>query len=148
VAKREQRVGFVGVGSMGKRMATNVLKAGFPLAVYDIAPEPVQELAAMGAEACSSGAEVGQRSEVVVLMTSTYPQAEAAVLGPKGILEGISPGSTLIVTATIGNPAIKRLADGVLSKGVRMLDSPVSGGITGAAAGTLTLAVGGPPEVL
>jgi 3-hydroxyisobutyrate dehydrogenase-like beta-hydroxyacid dehydrogenase len=147
-ATMQKTVGFVGLGNMGKGMAANALKADFPLVVYDIAPKPVQELKAMGAEECASGAEVASRSSVLVLMTNSIEQTETAVLGPGGILEGLGADSILIVSATIGRHCATRLADRVTAKGAHMLDAPVCGGIGGAAAGTLTIMAGGPADVL
>jgi 2-hydroxy-3-oxopropionate reductase len=91
-----KKIGFVGLGIMGKPMAMNLLKAGYSLTVYDIVPEKIKELVTAGAKAGASSKDVAQQSEIVITMLPNSPEVKEAVLGPGGVLEGAKPGTILI----------------------------------------------------
>ncbi len=139
-----KKIGFIGVGTMGKPMAKNLLKAGFEMTTcMHVNPVPVRELEELGAKVASSPKEVAVLSEVVITCLPDAPQVEEVILGPNGILEGATPGSIIIDTSTISPLATQRIAAVVAQKGCKMLDAPMSGGEAGAIAGTLTFMVGG-----
>jgi 2-hydroxy-3-oxopropionate reductase/2-hydroxymethylglutarate dehydrogenase len=139
----KQRIGFVGVGTMGKPMAMNLLKAGYPLVVYDINPKPVGELKEQGAATAQSSREVAGQSEIIITMLPKSEHVEAAILGANGVFEGARNGSVVIDMSTIDPSVSKKIAQTLLPKGINMLDAPVTGGEMGAQAGTLTIMVGG-----
>ncbi len=143
----DKKVGFVGLGTMGKRMAANILKAGFPLTVYDVRPEPVTELERMGARAARDVLEIGEASDAVVVMVLNYPQVQKVTLPPQGLLGSMKQGTTLIVTSTVTPQHIVELAQTAARQGVGVIDAPVSGGHA-AAAGSLSLMAGGQEEVV
>lgn len=143
-----KKVGFIGLGSMGKAMATNILKAGFLLTVYDVRPEPVAELEKMGARAARSVLEVGETSDTVVVMVLNCRQVQEVTFPPQGLLGSMRKGTTLIVTSTITPQNITELAQAAGQYGVEVIDSPVSGGRSGAEAGILSLMAGGKEEVV
>ncbi|OPY74814.1 MAG: 2-(hydroxymethyl)glutarate dehydrogenase [Syntrophorhabdus sp. PtaU1.Bin058] len=140
-------IGFVGVGTMGKPMAFNLIKAGHQLVVYDINPKPLEELKQGGATVAKSGAEAASGAEIVITMLPKSEHVEAAILGGQGVIEGVKPGTVVIDMSTIDPSVSKRIAGILDSKGVKMLDAPVTGGETGAQAGTLTIIVGGNEDV-
>ena len=138
-----ERVGFVGLGIMGKPMAGNLLAAGYPLTVFDLNLAAVDELAALGATAADSAREAAAAGDVVITMLPESPHVEAAVLGPGGVAEGIREGALFIDMSSIA-PATSRKVAGVLAeRGVDALDAPVSGGEPAAQAGNLSIMVGG-----
>ncbi|MGE5257478.1 MAG: 2-hydroxy-3-oxopropionate reductase [Hyphomicrobiales bacterium] len=141
------KIGFVGLGIMGKPMAKNLLKAGYQLVVYDVNPEPVKELAAAGAEAVSSSKAVAQKSDLVITMLPNSPHVKAAVLGPNGVLEGAKRGMIIVDMSSIAPLAAQEVAAKAAEKGVEMLDAPVSGGEPKAVDGTLSIMVGGKKEI-
>ena len=142
-----KRVGFVGVGTMGKLMAINLLKRHYPVTAFDLNPAPVEELLEFGAEKATSASEAAAAGDVVVTMLPSSPHVEEAVLGAGGILDGMRPGTVLIDMSTIDPLVSKRVAERVLERGFRMLDAPVSGGSVGARDATLTIMVGGPKDL-
>jgi 3-hydroxyisobutyrate dehydrogenase-like beta-hydroxyacid dehydrogenase len=142
----DRRIGFIGLGLMGKPMSLNLLKAGFELTVHSRSPGPIEELAAAGAEVASSAREVAESSEIVITCLPDSPDVEAVVFGNLGVLEGAVPGSLFIDHSTIKPEVTRRIADRLEQHGVSALDAPVSGGDVGAKAGTLAIMVGGPPE--
>ena len=142
-----KNIGFIGLGIMGKPMATNLLRAGHRLVVHDKNPAPVRELAAAGATAASSGAEAARASEIVITMLPNSPDVNDVVLGPGGVLEGATPGLILVDMSSIAPLAAKQVAARCAEKGVRMLDAPVSGGQPKAIDGSLSIMVGGDQEV-
>ena len=142
-----ERVGFVGVGTMGKLMAINLLKRHYQVTAFDLNPAPVEELLEYGAEQAGSSAEAAAAGDVVITMLPSSPHVEEAVLGPGGILDGMRPGTVLIDMSTIDPLVSKRVAEQVGAKGFRMLDAPVSGGSVGARDATLTIMVGGPKNL-
>jgi len=141
------KIGFVGLGIMGKPMAKNLLKAGHQLVVYDVNPAPVKEVAAAGAETAASAKEVAQKTDVVITMLPNSPHVKAAVLGPNGVLEGAKPGMIIVDMSSIAPLAAKEVAAKAAEKGVEMLDAPVSGGEPKAIDGTLSIMVGGKKEI-
>jgi 2-hydroxy-3-oxopropionate reductase len=141
------RIGFIGLGIMGKPMAKNLLKAGYPLVVYDVNPAPVKELASAGAETASSAKEVAQKTDVVITMLPNSPHVKAAVMGPNGVLEGAKPGMIIVDMSSIAPLAAKEVAAKAAEKRVEMLDAPVSGGEPKAIDGTLSIMVGGKKEI-
>jgi 3-hydroxyisobutyrate dehydrogenase len=141
------KVGFVGVGVMGKLMAINLLKRHYPVTVFDLNPAPVEELLEFGAEKAGSSAEAAAAGDIVITMLPSSPHVEEAVLGPGGVLEGMLPGTVLIDMSTIDPLVSKRVAEQVAARGFRMLDAPVSGGSVGARDATLTIMVGGPSDL-
>lgn len=142
-----RKIGFIGLGIMGKPMAMNLLKAGHSLTVYDIRPEPVEEVVAAGAKACKSAKDVAAQSEIVITMLPNSPDVKKAVLGKDGVLEGAKPGLILIDMSSIAPLVSKEVAAEAQKKGVEMLDAPVSGGEPKAKDGTLAIMVGGKKEV-
>lgn len=142
----DKRIGFIGLGLMGKPMSLNLIKAGFELTVHSRSQAPIQELAAAGAAVAGSARELAESSEIVITCLPDSPDVEAVVLGSSGVLEGASPGSLFIDHSTIKPEVARRIADQLGQHGVLALDAPVSGGDLGAKAGTLAIMVGGPPE--
>lgn len=141
-------VGYIGLGLMGKSIARNISKAGFPLVIYNRSQLAVDELVAEGARSAASPAEVAAQVDVVFTNLPDSPDVEQVVLGQRGIIEGSHPGLIYVDNSTI-KPASARLISRVLGeKGVVCLDAPVSGGDIGARDATLTIMVGGPEEAL
>ena len=141
-------VGYIGLGIMGKSIARNILKAGFPIVVYNRSLPAVQELVAEGAKQAGSPAEVANQVEVVFTNLPDTPDVEMVVLGKSGILEGAHKGLIYVDNSTIKPSASRRIAEILAEKNVLSLDAPVSGGDIGARQGTLAIMVGGPEEAL
>ena len=139
-------VGFIGLGIMGKPMAANLLRAGFPLIVLNRSRGPVDELVALGAQSGTSARDVAARADVVITMLPDSPDVEAVALGPDGIAAGIRPGSLWIDMSTIAPGTSRGIAATLAKAGVASLDAPVSGGEKGAIDGTLSIMVGGPDD--
>lgn len=142
-----ERVGYVGLGIMGRPMALNLLKAGHPVAVYARRPEAMVPLTDAGAVACASPREVAEQADVIFTNVSDTPDVEEVVLGSNGIVHGARPGAVVVDHSTISPSATRRIAAALRERGVGMLDAPVSGGQQGAIAGTLSVMVGGPEAV-
>ena len=140
------KVGVIGLGIMGKPMARNLIKAGHQLAVYDIVPEAVAEMAASGAARGESAKDVAARSEVTITMVPDGPEVEAAILGPAGALEGAEPGSILVDMSSISPLVAQKVGEACAARGVEFLDAPVSGGESKAIDGTLAIMAGGKQE--
>jgi 2-hydroxy-3-oxopropionate reductase len=143
----KKKIGFIGLGIMGKPMAMNLLKAGYNLTVYDIRPEPVKEVVAVGAEQGRCSEDVAKKSEVIITMLPNSPEVKEAVLGEHGVLDGAKAGTILIDMSSIAPLVSKEVAAKAAEKGVEMLDAPVSGGEPKAIDGTLSIMVGGKKEV-
>jgi 2-hydroxy-3-oxopropionate reductase len=141
-----KRIGFIGLGIMGKPMAKNVLKAGYSLKVYDIVQEPMDELVKAGATAGRSSRDVAKDSDIVITMLPNSPDVKGAVLGVEGVLEGAQAGLILIDMSSIAPLASQEISKKAKEKGVIMLDAPVSGGEPKAIDGTLAIMVGGPEK--
>jgi len=142
------RLGYIGLGNMGKAMARNLLRAGFELTVHNRSRPPVEELAAEGARLAESPAEVARASDVVCTNLPDTPDVERVVLGERGIVDGGRPGLIVVDHSTIRPEAARRLADRLADRGLTFLDAPVSGGDVGAREATLTIMVGGEAEAL
>lgn len=145
---KTKRVGFIGLGSMGQAMATNIARAGFPLTVFDVRKEPLAEMAKLGARAARSTREVGQESDTVIVMVLDYQQIKDSVFPPDGVLSGMGKGTTLIITSTITPQDVIEVANTARQYGVAIIDSPVSGGRVRAADASLALMVGGEEAVV
>ena len=141
-----KKLGFIGLGVMGKPMATNLLKAGYPLTVWNRTRSKMDDLVKLGAAAGESPKDVAEKSDVVITIVSDSPDVEEVVLGPSGVIEGAKPGMILIDMSTISPTVTRKIAEKLAEKGVKMLDAPVSGGDIGAKQGTLSIMVGGPKE--
>jgi 2-hydroxy-3-oxopropionate reductase len=141
-----QKVGFIGLGIMGRPMALNLKRAGFDLAVHARRPESMAPLAEAGAETCATSAEVARRSDVIFTMVSDTADVEQVILGPRGVIEGVREGSVVVDMSTISASATRAIGDRLSALGVAMLDAPVSGGDVGAINGTLSIMVGGNTE--
>jgi 2-hydroxy-3-oxopropionate reductase len=137
------KVGFIGLGLMGRPMALNLLKAGHELSVWSRRNESMAPLVQAGASGCASAAEVASRSEVVISMVADAPDVEQVALGPNGVADGAQAGLILVDMSTIAPAAAQSIAGRMAERGVTMLDAPVSGGEVGAIEGTLTIMVGG-----
>ena len=142
-----KKIGFVGLGIMGKPMAKNLLKAGYELVVFDINQEAVAEVVAAGAVKAENAKEVAAKSEAVITMLPNSPHVKAAVLGASGVLAGAKPGLILIDMSSIAPLAAQEVAAAVAKQGVEMLDAPVSGGEPKAIDGSLSIMVGGKQEI-
>ena len=142
-----QEIGFVGLGIMGKPMVRNLMKAGHSLTVYDVVGSSVEEVATDGASPASSSNEVARKCRVVITMVPDSADSEAAILGPDGVLEGASRGSTIIDMSSIAPDMSQKIGAACEAQGVEFLDAPVSGGEPGAVAGTLAIMVGGRKDV-
>jgi 2-hydroxy-3-oxopropionate reductase len=142
-----ETLGFIGLGVMGKPMALNLIKAGYPLIVQNHRQAVTDELLAQGARACEHPREVAAQSDIVITMLPDAPQVEEVVTGSEGILAGAQSGLIVIDMSTISPMVATSLAERLAEHGVRMLDAPVSGGDKGAIAGTLSIMVGGEQEV-
>jgi len=143
----KERIGFIGLGIMGKPMARNLLKSGHPLIVHSRSRAPVDELVGAGAADGKSPRGVAQQSDFVITMLPDSPDVQQVVLGRDGVLEGIRPGSVLVDMSTISPLVTQEIANAVTAKGAQMLDAPVSGGEKGAIEATLSIMVGGPEPV-
>src|SRR5262245_53869599 len=127
-----ETIGFIGLGVMGKPMAKNLIKAGFPLVVHNRSRGAVAELVAAGAKAGRAPSDVAQQATIVITMLPDTPDVERVVAGADGVLAGIRPGALVIDMSSISPTTTERLAALVAEKGASMLDAPVSGGEIGA----------------
>ena len=141
-----QRVGFVGLGIMGRPMAANLMKAGYSVTAYNRTGSKAEELGTQGAKVAGSPREVAQQSDVTITMVSDSPDVEAVILGAEGVIHGVRNGSVVIDMSTISPQVTRKIADALSQKGAHMLDAPVSGGSWGAIQGTLSIMVGGEKE--
>ncbi len=141
-----ERIGWIGLGIMGKPMAANLLRAGYELTVHSRSRGPVEELTQMGARAADSPREVADGSEVIITMLPDSPDVSQVVAGENGVLDGARSGSMVIDMSTISPVVARELAEAARSRGVGMLDAPVSGGDVGARQATLSIMAGGSAE--
>ncbi len=141
-----ERIGFIGLGTMGKPMARNLLKAGFPLVVHNRSRGAVDELAKEGATTAASPRHVAEQCSVAITMLPDSPDVEQVVAGENGLFSGARPGTLIIDMSTISPVTARRLAQQAETKGISILDAPVSGGEIGAINGTLSIMVGGKQE--
>lgn len=140
------RIGFIGLGIMGKPMSRNLLKAGHQLVVYDIRPEPVEEVVSAGAARGASAKDVAARSDIIITMLPDSPEVEQAVLGPDGVLEGARPGAIVVDMSSISPLVAQKVGAACAARAVEFLDAPVSGGEPKAVDATLAIMVGGKQE--
>ena len=141
-----KKIGFIGLGIMGRPMARNLLKAGYDVTVFDINNEPVKDLITSGAKEGKSSRDVASQSEIIITMLPNSPEVKEVMLGENGVIHGVKSGSVLIDMSSIAPLISKEISQEFLKKGVVMLDAPVSGGEPKAIEGTLAIMVGGPEE--
>lgn len=141
------KVGFIGLGIMGKPMVRNLLKAGHEVVVFDVMQENVEEAAAAGAVPAQSSKAVAQQCKTIITMLPNSPHVKAAVMGENGVLEGAQEGSILIDMSSIAPLASQEISRACAGKGVKMIDAPVSGGEPKAIDGTMSIMAGGEKEV-
>lgn len=144
---KNKKIGFIGMGVMGKPMAKNLVKNGYSLVVFDVKPEPVAELVALGQESAESPAEVAKRSDIIITMLPNTPHVISVISGPNGVLEGVTPGKIIIDMSSVSPVASKDMAKLAEEKGCEFLDAPVSGGEPKAIDGTMSIMIGGKKEV-
>ncbi|HJW23906.1 MAG TPA: NAD(P)-dependent oxidoreductase [Rhodocyclaceae bacterium] len=142
------KVGFIGLGVMGRPMAGHLLAAGHDLAVWARRPASAAPLAEKGAAVCATPAELARHCEVVFTMVTASADVETVALGPDGLREGMAPGAVLVDCSTISPDAARRIAAALAEKGAHLLDAPVSGGEQGAIDATLAIMAGGEESVL
>jgi len=142
------KVGYIGLGIMGKSIARNILKAGFPLVVHNRSQAAVDELTAEGAKRAGSPAEVANQVDIVFTNLPDSPDVELVALGEHGIIKGAHPGLIFVDNSTIKPAVSRKIATVLATKGVLALDAPVSGGDIGARDGTLAIMVGGRTDAL
>ncbi|MGE3538688.1 MAG: NAD(P)-dependent oxidoreductase [Candidatus Tectimicrobiota bacterium] len=140
-------VGFIGLGQMGMGMARNLLAAGYDVLAYDVATPPLDLFVAQGGRKAAHPAQIGAECQRVMIMVVNGAQVDAVVNGAQGLLQSMS-GGTIMVCSTIALSEIQQIATRAAAHGVAVMDSPVSGGLEGAAEGTLTILCGGAPEVV
>ena len=141
-----EKIGYIGLGIMGQGMARNLLKAGFPLSVWNRTASKAEAFIAEGATAKATPAEVAADSDIILVCVSDTPDVEAVILGENGVIHGAKAGSLVIDCSTISPQATTAIAEKLAAKRVQMLDAPVSGGSEGAAKGTLSIMIGGAAE--
>lgn len=142
-----EKIGFIGLGRMGKPMALNIIGAGYPLTVYNRTKEKTTPLAQAGATVADSPAEVAEASQVVITMLSDSPALQAVVSGPDGLLKSLQPDAVLIDMSTVDPESSRAIAEAVRAQGAHMLDAPVSGSTSLAEEGTLSIMVGGDESI-
>lgn len=142
------QIAFIGLGNMGAPMAVNLLKAGYQLAVFDLMPEAMTRLEQAGARAAASAADAAAGAQVVISMLPAGQHVKGLYLGEGALLDAVGPDALLIDCSTIDAQTARELAAAAGQRGLAMLDAPVSGGVAGAEAGTLTFIVGGEAAAL
>lgn len=149
MTEQSLRVGCVGLGIMGRPMALNVLKAGFPVIAWNRSQnERLREVLNAGASQGASPSEVARQVDVVLVNVTDSPDVEAVVLGDQGVIAGAQPGLVVVDNSTISPEVTRRIGAALAEKGVQMVDAPVSGGERGAIAGTLSIMAGGESDAL
>lgn len=142
-----KKLGFIGVGIMGKPMAKNLIDAGYKVIAYDIEQKAWNEIVEYGAERGTSPRNVAENSDIILTMLPNSPEVKEVVMGANGIIEGVRKGQILVDMSSIAPLVAREIAEELKKKGVEMLDAPVSGGQEKAEAGTLAFMVGGKKEV-
>lgn len=145
---KQTTVGFIGLGTMGKPMATNLAKAGYPMVVHSRTREKAESLIAQGARWAESPAELASLSDIVITMLPDSPDVWEVITGEKGVLKGAKAGTIVIDMSTISPEIARLLAEECKKKSVEFLDAPVTGGEAGAISATLSIMIGGPAETL
>ena len=138
-----ETIGFIGLGLMGRPMATNLLKAGYPLIVHSRSQQPVEALVALGATRAESPADIAKQVTRIITMLPDSPDVEQVLEGANGVFSALQRGTIIIDNSSIAPGVARRLAARATSLGAQMLDAPVSGGEIGAVGGTLSIMVGG-----
>ena len=139
----KEKIGFVGLGIMGKPMASNLLDAEYSVNAYDLISKNLDSLLEKGIDSSASPKEVAENSDVIIVMVQNSPQSENAILGENGILNGASKGNLIIDMSSISPLVSQKISNECEKKGVDFIDAPVSGGEPGAIEGTLAIMVGG-----
>jgi len=142
-----ENIGFVGLGMMGLPMARNLVEDGYSVNVFDLNEATVNAAKEFGASSSDSAADTASLSDIVITMVPDSEHVEAVIAGPNGILEGLKPGSVVVDMSTIDPEMGKKMANLIEAKGSNFVDAPVTGGVGGAEAGTLSILVGGNAEV-
>ena len=142
-----KKIGFIGLGIMGKPMSKNLLKAGYDLTVCDINAAAVAEVVALGAKSAATPKDVAAQTDIIITMLPNSPQVKTVALGAGGIIEGARSGTIVVDMSSIAPQAAQEVARALAEKGVQMIDAPVSGGEPKAIDGTLAIMVGGDPAV-
>lgn len=142
-----EKIGLIGPGIMGQPMGMNLINAGYSLWVFSRTPERAQPLVDAGATRCDTPKAVAEQADVIISIVSDTPDVEAVVLDENGVIDGAGDGKVLVDMSTISPIATREIAAKLAEKGMEMLDAPVSGGDVGAKNGTLSIMVGGKPEV-
>lgn len=142
-----QAIGFIGIGKMGLPMAARLIEAGYPLIAFDLRAEAMKLAVGRGAKPAAGPKELARPSDIVILSLPNSDVVEEVVLGDGGVIEGAKGGSILIDTSTSYPGSTIKISKALAAKGIEMLDAPVSGGVRGALAGTLSVMVGGKEEV-
>ncbi len=142
------KIAFIGTGLMGLPMARNLLRAGYPLTAYNRTRSKAEPLQKDGAKLASSPSEAAKDAQIIISIVSDTPDVEQVLTGENGVIRTAKPGSIVIDMSTISPSATRIIAQNLEARGVEMLDAPVSGGDTGAIAGTLSIMVGGKKEIL
>ncbi|NIM04756.1 MAG: NAD-binding protein, partial [Armatimonadetes bacterium] len=140
-------IGFMGLGIMGRPMAHNLLKAGYPLTVWNRTAEKTAPLLEAGAKAAEDPRKVAEASEVIFTMVTDGPQVREIALGPQGIIHGAKPGAVVVDMSSTATSAARDIAQELAQRQIHMLDAPVSGGPEGAAKGSLSIMVGGDENI-
>lgn len=141
-----EKIGFIGLGIMGRGMTRNLLKAGYEVYVWNRTISRADEFVAEGAKAAKSPADVAAQTDIIITCVSDTPDVEHVILGEEGVIQGVRSGALVIDMSTISPHATREIAAKLNAKGVSMLDAPISGGSEGAAKGTLSIMVGGAEE--
>ncbi|KJR48958.1 2-hydroxy-3-oxopropionate reductase [Desulfosporosinus sp. I2] len=141
------KVGFIGLGIMGKPMSKNLIKAGYELVVMDKNQSALAEVVAAGAQSATTPKEVAEQSDIIITMLPNSPHVKEVVLGENGIIEGAKAGAIVIDMSSIAPLVSREVAESLAVKGIEMLDAPVSGGEPKAIDGTLSVMVGGKQEI-
>jgi 3-hydroxyisobutyrate dehydrogenase len=142
----KERIGFIGLGIMGRGMANNLLKASFDVGVWNRTAARTESLLAAGATTAASPAVLAAANDIIITCVSDTPDVQAVILGDGGVIHGVRPGSLVIDMSTISPQVTREIAAALSQKDVHMLDAPISGGSEGAANGTLSIMVGGQGE--
>jgi len=141
------KIGFIGLGAMGQPMSRRLQEAGFQVMGYDVRPEAVKAIVQRGGEAASSAKEIAEKCRKVITIVPNSVAVEQVVFGPRGLLEGFKTGDILMEMTSSYPPSTFKVNQAVSAKGVSMIDAPVSGGVIGAEAGTLSIMVGGTESI-
>jgi len=142
----KMKVGFIGLGQQGKYLAINLAEAGYDLMVYDVRPEPLEELARAGAKIGDSPRSIGQYASVIAICVLNDAQLEAVVFGSQGVLAAAAPGTVVVIHSTVQPSSIAKIAEAAAVLRIEVVDAPVSGGEAGAKNKTMSYMVGGSDE--